>query len=842
VLFYTVKHFAIDTDLNNMISDKVPYRMLEIEFEKAFPQLMHAIVIVIDAETPEATRYHKKRLAERLGKEKDLFEQIYMPGDGEFFEKNGLLYLNVDELEELADNLAQFQPFLAFISRDFSLRALFTVFEKVLNQKGDIEHREGIIPLLDALSEAFEKVVSGQPYHLSWQGLMIGQDAAEEMRRQFIILKPVPDPSELSTGEAAIEAVRSIRDELGLNGASGVRVRLTGEAVLAYENLLAVRSGIGIASLISLIFVGLALMVGLGSAKHVLASLLTLMVGLIWTLWFAIAFIGHLNLISVAFVVLFIGLGVDSSMQFCLRYRELTALGFEHHEAIIRTGRGVGVGLLLCAITTAIGFYAFLPTAYAGVSELGLISGTGMFINLIATFTVLPAVLTLMPLRKGNIKGVAADKFFYLFPYEHERAIRLCAIVAAMVAALFVPKVFFDFNPLNLYDPHSESVSTMKELLRSSKTSPWTISALVENAGEAEELAGRLRSLDEVAQVITLSDFVPDKQSEKIDIISNIGLLMPPGLGHSKPEKLSHEERVRSLKIFEKVIKDSLFQSSEERDDYWISVRRLFEAIESFKAVFENPEHGERAFDRLENGLLGNLPVLLNDLEASLQAYEFTESDLPGELRGQYVTLDGRYRVQVFPGENIIDHDALERFVRAVTAKAPNAVDAPVSIREAGKAVARSFVQATAYALIAITIYLFIEFKSLAATMHTLLPLMFSLLLTGAASVILDIPFNFANVIVVPLLLGIGVDSGIHFMHRFRAESFSDSNILKTSTARAVFFSALTTIFSFSSLSFSPHQGMASMGKLLTLCIGFLIITTFFLLPGLLRACRSCRL
>jgi len=833
-LVYTIKNLQIETDLSDMISDRLPYRRLEKEFQNAFPQLENTILVVVDAETPEAARHQRNRLVGALKKEMSLFKKVYLPGSGEFFDKNGLLYLSVKELQELADNLANVQPLFGLLSRNFSLSGIFSVIEKVIDQHEETEQVERLIPLFDRLRMALESAPSGRPYQVSWQELMFGKRAAREKGRQFIILEPNLDTNTLSSGKAAIEAVHRIRDELGLREVSGVTVRLTGDVVLAYENLLAVQSGIGISTLLSFLLVAVALVVGLGSLRLVFASLLTLLVGLVWTLGFAIAVIGHLNLISVTFGVLFIGLGIDYGIQFCFRYRELIASGAGHCEASVRTARGMGVSLRLCTVGAAIGFYSFLPTAYTGVSELGLIAGTGMFINLFATLTVLPALLILMPLKKDRNREFSFGKTLSLVPYKHARVIQVGAMVTAIVAFFFVLKISFDYNPLNLYNPNSEGVSTIKELFKDAKTSPWTISVLARNARDAEEIGARLRNLKQVKEVITLADFVPDNQSEKLGIISDMALLIPPGLEHLKPENLSYAQKVASLKNFKRALEESLSRSAKEGGQHVAPIRSLCGALDGFQAAIKDPENGKRLFERLENSLFSNLPVLFKDLEISFQANRFGESDLPEVLRSQYATPEGFYRVEVFPSENILEIDALERFVDAVTTLAPDAIDTPVTIREAGKAVVRSFLQATIYAILAITAYLLIELKSVRDTMLILLPLTLSLLLTGAASVVLNIPFNFANVIVIPLLLGSGVE-GIYLIYRFRTEPPPSGNMLETSTGRALFFSTLTTILSFSSLSFSPHHGVASMGKLLTICMGFLMISTLLLLPGILK-------
>ena len=838
ILVYTANHFRIDTELSDMISEKLPYRKLEKDFQAAFPQFKETILVVVDAETPEAARLQTVKLEQRLKKESGLFRDVYMPGSGEFFERTGLLYLSVKDLEAVSENLAGAQPLLGLISRDFTLRGLFSVVERVVNQEADVEQKTRLIPFFDHLAQAIESAALSHPKQLSWYELVLGKEMAQEATRQFIIIDPILDGATLAGGEAAIQAIYRIRDELGLSEANGIKVRLTGDVVLNYENLLIVNKAMGLTTLASFILVALVLVIGLGSGRLVLASLMTLLLGFIWTLGFALFFVGRLNLISVAFGVLFIGLGIDYGIQYCIRYRELITSGLDHHGAVIETAKGLGVGLRLCAVAAAIGFYSFLPTPYTGVSELGLIAGTGMLINLFATLTLLPAFLTLFPLKKTGLKEFTLNRPLYKVPYQNAKAIIVGAIVIAIGTLPFLPKLYFDYNPLNLYNPESEAVLTIRELFKNEGTSPWTISILAKNGQEAEEMAGRLKGLKEVKEAITLASFIPEDQSSKLAILSDIALFMPPGLEALKPEKLTYEKYRTSLESLESSLKKVLSVSSKGADDYIASVSRLQRSLEGFKKIMNNPAKGKEAFDKLEQSLLSNLPILFRQLQTSLQAHAVKESDLPGELRSRYVASDGRYRIEVFPRENILKADSLKRFVETVAAIAPNSTDAPVTIREAGNAVVRSFLLATLYALLAISLYLLIELRRFQDALLALLPLALSLLMMAAASVIFDLPFNFANVIVVPLLLGSGVED-VYLIYRFRKDPPLSGNMLETSTARALFLSTLTTILSFSALSFSPHRGMASMGKLLTICIGSLMITTLVFLPALLRFVKN---
>jgi hopanoid biosynthesis associated RND transporter like protein HpnN len=835
MLFYLKNNFRINTDLNNMISEKLPFRRAEKDFSAAFPQFNNTIVVVLDGDTPALAMSARGLMSERL-KKTGVYKMVYEPGGGKFFERNGLLYLSREELEGLADRLASAQPLLAFLSKDLSLRGLFSVLGMVFSHSEVKQPADRSMDrLFDQMSGAFEGAAVGRPYNISWESIMFGEKEAEGQRQQFIILQPDIDKSHLSGDEVYIETVRRVAKELGINEANGVKVRITGDMALAYENLVTVRSSTGIATVASILLVGVILFIGLGSGRMVFAGLLTLIVGLIWTTTFAIVFVGSLNLISITFAVLFVGLGIDYSIQFCLRYRELIDAGHGQWEGITTTARGVGRTLLLSCMTVAIGFYSFVPTPYSGVAELGLISGTGMFLSFFATITVLPMLLIILRTEKKKGPALSFGETLSSLPYRHPKTIVIGAIVLGLASVPFLSKVYFDYNPLDLYGQKSEAVTTVRELFKNVEAQPWTISMLVKGEENAKRLAEKLGKLKEVKMAVMLSDLVPEEQSEKLGIISDIALFMPPGLGSVRMKHLSYSKDKRALNDFENALKTFLSSSGKDNPH----AKRLYAAVQKFKTLLTDPVRGREAFSVLDKEIISGLPSLFRRLESSLQARAFGEADLPRDFAGQYLAADGRYRVQVFPSENILNVAALKRFVLAVRAIAPDATDAPVTIYEAGMAVASSFRSATIYALIAITLFLLVELRSFVVTAMILTPLVLAMFLTGAVSVLLDIPLNFANVIVVPLLLGVGVHSGIIFMLRYLTEPPQDGNMLRTSSARAVLLSTLTLIISTGSLALSPHNGIASMGMLLTICLGFLVISILMLLPALTVISRS---
>jgi len=763
-----------------------------------------------------------------------------VPGGGDFFEENGLLYLSVDELETLTDNLAEVQPFLGLLSQDLSLQNFFNILGEFVDESGGtIADNPRILLLFDQLSAAVDHSLTDTPYHFSWQKIMLGDSAGKAKNRQFIVIRPFLDYRTLAPGKRAIRTIRETVNDLGLNAENGVKVRITGSVALKNADLASVSSGIGLAAAISFILVAVVLYIGLRSAGMVVMSLVTLTISIVWTLGFAIAFIGSLNMISIAFVVLFIGLGVDYSIQLCLRYDELLAAEFEGRSAIAEATREVGKALFLCTTTTAIGFYAFVPTAYKGASELGIIAGSGMFIIFLANVTVLPALLNLFQTPGENIRPSATGHAATTFINKHFRAILLGTALLSAGAAFLSTRVTFDFNPINLSNQSAEAVSTAEELFADSKTSPWTIAVLAGNLKQAQELANQLKKVPEVDAAISIANFIPGNQQEKLDMIADIALFMPAGLKDAHISPLNPAAAMTAIKNFTGTLQQSPLLSPDSGGTSVPAAKRLHDNLLRL-IQGDTSQKAVPALQLLEKEAVANLATSLNDLYTLVnQPYEFNLEDLPPELINRFVSEDGQYLIQVFPKNNINNLEALKGFVTAVKAIAPHATSNPVTIFESGKAIVSAFRSALFIALAAIVLFLAVTLRNLRDIVLMVTPLLLALLFTIATTVLADIPFNFANIIVLPLLLGIGVDYGIHLVLRYRTDSISNDNLLQTSTARAVFFSAVTTILSFSSLIFSSHRGTASMGILLSICNGFMIVCTLIVLPAILKQLQT---
>ena len=829
---YVVRNLGFNTDANEMISTDLPFRRIYAEYKAAFPRHIGLLIVVVEADTPEYSKEAARILAERLGEKEEIFIDTYLPRGGDFLEQNGLLFLDIEELEDLTNDLARAQPAMVSLYQDPTLRGLFEMLEtavELLDDDPDID----LNSLFVNINLALTANLNGEPFALSWQDVMGDSESDINDRRTLVIVRPRFDYSRLFPAGEALDVIRAIGDELELERKWGIRVRTTGGAAVGHEEMVGLMEGSTLAGVASLVLVCLCLFTGLRSLPMVFATLLSLIMGIILTAGFATLAIGHLNLISIAFAVLYIGMGVDYAIHLCLRYQELVAEGLSQEEAIRESILDIGPALLMCTVSTAIGFYSFIPTAYAGVSELGLISGSGMFISLAISLTVLPALIRLFQFGKGRKSGAAEGAGASIenksIVYRHARLIRWCAVVLVFGSLVSLPLAKFEFDPIKLRDQKTESIEAIMDIIRDSGKHPSTIVVLENDEENSRKTVERLEKLETVDKVVSIHDFVPTDQDEKMLLIDDLDLIIGTSL-LDLPEttKPSSDEQIEQIEDF--LAKLSEYPEVAARAQLSLMAVQLKDFIAAVES--NNVEMREPRLESLEKSLTGTLQFALGTLKKAFLAEPFNRKDLPRDLFERWVSEDGGIRIQVFAEEDISDNDALEKFVWDVRTVAPDATSGPIFTYESGRAVVGSFKQAFVSAVILISILLFIVLRNFVDSLYVLFPLLVAGLFTGASTVFLQIPFNFANIIALPLLLGLGVDNGIHMVHRMRKLADSDSDFLKTSTARGVLFSALTTVFSFGTLIFLSHQGTASMGKLLTLGVLLTMATTLLLLPA----------
>lgn len=820
-LVYSAKYLRINTDTTDMIAADVPFRQNHIALQKAFPAFKETIVAVIDGDSPEESEEAAKALAEAMAGDIGHFSKVELPGSEPFFEQHGLLYLDIDALTALGDRLAAAQPLLAALAADPNLKGFSDFLRLALEQRENPGIPEPLDRLFTRLAEVTEAASEGRPQNLSWQE-QLDQGPARGSKRRLLIAEPAIDYGSLAPAAGAIEATRDIAKQQDLNREGGPSMRLTGSAVIEHEELKTVSSGAIWAGLFATAGVAFLLIFGLGSVRLIVATLATLLVGLIITAGLATLLIGQLNLISVTFAVLFVGLGVDFGIHLCLRYKEEIQRRSPHDDGLRQAVKAVRRPLSLSAICAGLGFIAFVPTDYLGLAELGIISATGMAVAWSTSLLLLPALLQLMPLKMGS-RTPAVPLATTGWAERYASSILGIAVIAAVSSVPMLPRVSFDFNPLNLKDPNSESVATFLDLERNPDTATNVISVLASDLGEAERIAEKLRQTAGIGEVITLKSFVPKDQAEKLDLIDGMAFFLG-SLAPSSNASISDDERKAA---FDQLL-SALEQAKPGKES---GAKRLLDSLGKIKAADGGPD--SQALLDLERRLTLYLPNLLTRLDRALQAGEVSLESLPPGLREDWVNEAGEAKVMARPAIGIHDNRALQRFADAALGAAPNATGTPVIITEAGRVVVGAFVEASIIALSLITLVLIVVLRRPMDVLLILAPLALAILFTAGTSVFLDLELNFANVIVLPLLLGLGVSGAVHVVMRRRATLASEAPSGPVSTPRAVLFSALTTIASFGSLAISPHPGMASMGLLLTVAILWSLVCTLVILPAL---------
>lgn len=825
--FYAATHLAIDTDIEHMLPTGLAWRQNEIALDRAFPQNDSLLVIVIDGQTGDLAERAARELAVRMRAEPELFRYVRQPDGGPFFEQNGLLFLSLAELDALSEQLISAQPVIGTLAPDPSLRGLFDTLALFVKGAGkDQAAIDRLNPTLSAIGDAVTAALAGRSEPLSWGQIMTGRAPSPRDRRRFVLTRPVLDFSALEAGARATTAIRRLAGELALDPRHGVRLRITGPVALDDEQFATLREGALKSTTLSVVLVCVILFTALRSVKLVGAILATLAAGLVLTAGFAALAIGSLNLISVAFGVLFIGLAADFSVQFSVRYRDQRHRLGSLPAALRGAGVSIGPALLLAAGATAIGFLSFVPTQYTGIRELGWIAGCGMIIAIVLNLVLLPAALTLLrprgePEAIGFRRAAAIDRWLA----RRRGQVIAAAIFLGAVGIALLPRISFDFDPLNLKNPNSESVATVHDLMKDSMTTPYTAEILTGSLSEAEATADRLAKLPEVAQVVTAASFIPDDQDKKLAIVSDLALLLGPTLtpGTILPAP-SDSDVLRAIDACRDALQPVAAENGPSHGPE-SPAARLAAALE------EAAGRGPAILPTLRQVLLTGLEQRLAELSDLIRAQRVTLASLPAELRDSWIAADGRARIEVFPRGDARDPNVLDRFVGAVRSVAPDATGTPVTIREAGHLITSAFIQAGIIGIAAITLLLLLVLRRLRDVMLVIAPLLLAALLTLAITVVIGVRLNYANIIVLPLLLGIGVAFDIYFVMNWRA-GLTDH--LQSSTARAVVFSALTTMSAFGSLALSNDPGTAEMGELLVLSLVSTLVCTLLVLPALL--------
>jgi hopanoid biosynthesis associated RND transporter like protein HpnN len=827
--FYTARNFEINTDINTLISPDLDWRKRDNQFDQAFDR-DRTILAVVDAPTPELTSAASTALAQKLSGDTKHFESVQPLGSGEFFEKNGLLFLPAAEVGQLTSQFSSAAPLIEIMAGDPSLRGLTGALETGLAgvRRGQVKLDSTERPF-SLIAQTVEHVLNTGSGTFSWRELVSDKPLTDADRRAFIEFKPILDFNALEPGKDATDAIRQAAIDLNFAGEYGARVRLTGPVPIANEEFATVADGAVVNGIGTVLVVLFILWMALHSAKIISAVFLNLFIGLSITTAVGLMMVGSLNLLSIAFAVLFVGLGVDFGIQFSVRYRSERFKSNDLQTALEKAAEYSAIPLSLAAMATAAGFLSFLPTDYKGVSELGKIAGVGMLVAFFSSITVLPALLSLLnPPGEKEPVGYA-----FLAPLDHflEKHRVVIIVGTLLVAIAGLPLLYFlrfDFNPINLRSPKVESIATFLDLRKDPNTGANAINVMTNSEADAKKIEARLAQVPEVLRVMSLDSFVPEDQPEKLKLIAQGAKILNPALN---PESIdappSDAENVEALKGTAENLRKV---AGDAKGPGAVASRRLADDLSKLAAS------NEATRDKIQAIFVTPLKVVLDQLKNSLQAQPVSLKTLPADLVNSWKTKDGLMRVEAQPRGDPNDNDTLRTFAGAVLAAEPNAIGGPVSILKSGETVVRAFIHAGLTALIVISFLLWLTLRRVTDVLLTLVPLLVAGAVTMEICVLIELPLNFANIVALPLLLGVGVAFKIYYVTAWRA---GRTNLLQSSLTRAIFFSALTTATAFGSLWLSSHPGTASMGKLLALSLVTTLAAVLLFQPALMGKPRD---
>ena len=829
-VYYTGENFAINTDITKLIAKNVAWRQREIDFDKLFPNRNGGYVLaVVDAPTPELATLARTDLADKLSADKNLFKSVSQLGGSPFFAQNGLLFVPTEELAGITKSLTRAAPLVRALVTDPSLRGVASMVGFALAgvNSGELT-LDQTARAFDMAAVPIENALADRPATFSWRELLSGMPSTPADLRKFIEASPVLDFNSLEPGKEATDAIRSAAAGLDLASRLQARVRLTGPVPIENEEFATVREGAAVNGTVTLAVVLLILWMALKSFRIIVAVVIALFIGLSITAALGLLMVGALNLISVAFAVLFVGLGVDFGIQFSVRYRQERFKEPDLREALMQAGARAGVPLTLAAAAVAAGFLSFLPTAYRGVSELGQIAGVGMLVAYVTSITVLPALLyVLHPQGEKETLGITALAPVDDFLERHRIAIVVATLGVAIAGLPLLYFLRFDFNPMNLRSAKVESVATYLDLRRDPATGANSINMLAASVKAADEMASRLKASPQVGTVRTIDSFVPADQEAKLASIAAAAKALDPVLALPARPAPTDEEIVAALKQRA----GDLTRASDNKSGPGAEASKRLAAAMTKLAMAEPAQR-----QRVESAFTVPLKLDLNDMRDLLKAKPITLDNLPEEITRNWRAADGRVRVEVTPTGDPDDNENIRAFARAVLALEPDATGGPISILESGRTIVTAFLEAGGWALASISILLWITLRRFGDVLLTLVPLLLAGVVTLEICVLINMPLNFANIISLPLLLGIGVAFKIYFVMAWRS---GRTKLLQSSLTRAVIFSAATTATAFGSLWLSSHPGTSSMGKLLALSLACTLAAAVLFQPALMGKPRT---
>ncbi|MBI4208216.1 MAG: MMPL family transporter [Deltaproteobacteria bacterium] len=862
---FTVEKIEFITARSELLSPKNPFYQIYKDYRAEFGD--DEVVVVVEGDDLDRARELANRLGERFEKE-DFIQEVFYRIPPEIFQGNALLYLSVEELEDLREKLERHQDFLTEVTATPDLATLLNAINTEINKalvrtavigllgetkaqkKGKIH--PGDLEILSAVMESATLAIEKKGgYRSPWNALFktggtISEDGyiVKEDAGMLLILAVIRETTGgFITEKEAIARIRHPIEEVRKDFPD-LRIGVTGSPALGADEMVASFRDMTIATLIALVGIVLLFVFSFRSFWRPIFPIVALLMGLFWSVGFVTLAIGHLTVLSMAFGSILAGLGIDFGIHWVVRYDENRERGIAFEPAIRQVSVQVGRANFSSAITTALAFYALGVASFRGIAELGVIAGTGVLLCLWASLTVLPAMVFL--LEKGRARRTKAREVTrishvpYLNPlleylFHHPKIIVGVALGITLGVPIFGFQVHYDSNLLNLQARGTESVEWEQRLIDSGG---WSSLFGTDQASTLEELAAkvaRYEGLSSVGSVRSVLSFVPKEQEVKKERIGMLGPFIEPFTVQQEAAFEPDPQEIEAIvdRIRFKIREEEEHPEQEAPDTVAGARKRLDRFLGSIQKI--DPQQSEEALVGFQGRLFSDFEKKLKLLRDNLHPIGMTLEQVPSLIRDRYIGDTGKYLIQIFPEEDIWEPGPRKVFVQELRGVNPSVAGSALQLYESSTAMRQAYLQGGVYSFIAVFLVLLWDFRSLRWASLVMGSLLASMFWTLLGMGIFDIRFNLANLIIVPLILGVGIDYSIHAVHRSLEEGGGPINLMEKSTGKAILLSALTTIIGFGALMIAHHRGVASLGALLTLGVGSALLIAILVLPAVLQ-------
>ena len=849
-LIYTMRRMEFLTGRDQLMPANTAFNRDYRDYRAEFGDQEEIAVVIESADSILAGNFGGE-LAKRLQADRQHFREVFFPFGLPFFQKNGLLLMPREELALFTANLAKAAPTLKALAASPSVQTLFThltgEIDRYLSAPATPAARERLdqlVFMLGALGEGIAGFADQKGAGLSLESVMFRRaDGSESSfaaagRQQVLTVLPVKDETSFIQSAASIDALRKEIAALKKRPEfAGVTVGLTGTPVLEHDEMVTSKRDITLATVITLVLTVILLLVAFRGVLNMVAAMIALAVAVSLSFGFATLAVGHLNILSSVFAVMLIGIGIEYGIQVVLRYQEELGAGAEKLPALRTSLARNGWAIAMAAATVAAAFGTFAFTDFKGIAELGIIAAGGVVICVLATFTTLPALLVIFPLRKTGSRPLpATEPRWQRLLFGYPRTVVAASLLGSLACAYPLSTMEFDYNLMNLQARGVESVTYAYKLMRSRENAGYFAVVTADTRDAAVAKFRRLERLPSVDHLVWAGSFVPDDQADKLRLLAEARRKLAGIRTAPFQEDLSLMELPAVFEGFRSGVDKLLGSLRRDARPEAKPVGAFLATLDKFFASLEK-EKDRNAVGMLKDfqgGMFADLPVRIGQLRTSLDAAPVSAADVPPELMKLFVGKTGKYLIQVAPKEEIFDRVPLKRFLDEVRSVDPAATGEPVMVYESMTVLRDSYRRAFIFAFAAITGILLVTFRSVRYALIGLVPLVVGILLMTAGMRLLGISFNSANVIVLPLVLGIAVDSGIYLINRYRREHESPRQVIMSSTGVGVFLNTLTIMASFGALMVARHQGVFSIGAVMSIGMVACQIAFIIVLPAVL--------